>query len=105
MGDKPAWQRNAPGFLKAANFETYAAPRDWDKACALQNLRAGARLTDTQRERFPDLVRVEAKLLEVKKGGQMWLGLRWSQIVAFVFAVMWVLMLGFMLYWGFSGGV
>lgn len=101
MGNKPAWQRNAPGFLKPRNMETYAAPRDWDKACALQNLRAGVPLTDTQKTRFPDLARVEVKSLEAMAKGQTWLRLRWSQIVAFVFAVMWAVMLGIMLYWGF----
>ena len=67
MGNKPAWQENAPEFIKPSNFETYAPPRDWDKACAVQNMRAGVRLTDAQKERFPDLARVEAGLLEAKK--------------------------------------
>lgn len=65
-----SWQENAPAFLKSANMGTYAAPRDWDKACALHNLRVGVRLTDAQKKRFPDLARVEARLLEAKKGGQ-----------------------------------
>ena len=63
-----SWQENAPAFLKPGNMETYAAPRDWDKACAIQNLRVGVRLTDAQKERFSDLARVEAGLLEAKKG-------------------------------------
>lgn len=62
------WQENAPAFLKPGNMETYSPPRDWGKACAIQNLRAGVRLTDAQKARFPDLARVEAELLKVKKG-------------------------------------
>lgn len=35
--------------FKPANASIYAPPRDWNIACALQNLRSGVPLTEAQK--------------------------------------------------------
>lgn len=49
MTEKTNWRENLPDFLKPGNVETYAAPVDWNVACALQNVRAGVPLTEAQK--------------------------------------------------------